>query len=70
MTGAPGMAMSTMATSSWSGGPTVSQRKLPISATVTSSSTSKPTLSVQKSSASSWSCTQTWVVLIRITVSS
>jgi hypothetical protein len=68
--GAPGMAMSTMAIWSWSRGPTDSQRKLPISGTVTSSRTSKPTLSVQKVSASSWSCTQSWAVLIRITVSS
>ena len=70
MTGGPGIAMSTMAMSSWSRGPTDSHRKLPISGTVTSSRTSKPTFSVQKASASSWSCTQSWAVLMRIMGSS
>src|SRR4051794_27444838 len=48
--------------SSWPGGPTVSQRKLPISAIVTSERTSNPILLVQKSRASSWSRTHSWVV--------
>ena len=58
--------MSTMATSGWPGGPTVSQRKLPISGTVTSLRTSKPTFSVQYFSASSWSCTHSWAVAMLI----
>ena len=45
ISGAPGTAMSTIATS-WPGTPTESQRKFPISGTVTSSRTSKPSLSV------------------------
>ncbi len=69
-TGCPGIAMSTSAMSSWSRGATVSQRKLPISGIVTSSRTSKPTLSRQNASASSWSWTQSWVVLMRIMVAS
>ena len=53
MTGAPGMAISTIAMSGCPGGDTASQRKFPISGTVTSDVTSIPTLRVQKSSASS-----------------
>ena len=40
------MAINTMATSGWPTGPTVNQRKLPISGTVTSERTSKPSLFV------------------------
>jgi hypothetical protein len=46
ITGGPGMAMSTMATSGCPTGPTVSQRKSPSSSTVTSLRTSKPTFFV------------------------
>ena len=46
ITGAPGIAISTIAMSSWPAGPTVSQRKLPISAIVTSARTSMPSFSV------------------------
>ena len=45
-TGAPGIAIRTIATSSWPAGLTVSQRKLPISGIVTSARTSMPSLSV------------------------
>src|SRR4051794_9953403 len=68
ITGGPGTAISTIETSSWPGGPTVSQRKSPISGSVASERTSKPTLSRQKASASSWSCTQSCVVTILIMV--
>src|SRR4051794_19908208 len=51
-----------MAMSGWAGGPTVSQRKSPISAMVTSERTSKPSFLVQNSRASSWSRTHSWVV--------
>jgi hypothetical protein len=66
MTGGPGTAISTISTSSWPGGPTVSQRKSPISAIVTSERSSMPTFSVQNSSASSWSCTHSCAVEILI----
>ena len=55
-----------MATSGCPGGPTASQRKLPISGTVTSLRTSKPTFSVQYFRASSWSCTHSWAVAMLI----
>jgi hypothetical protein len=45
-TGGPGTAMSVTATSGWPGTPTLSQRKLPISGTVTSSRSSRPSFSV------------------------
>ena len=46
ITGSPGMAMSTIDMSSCPGGPTVSQRKSPISGSVTSARTSMPTFCV------------------------
>ena len=46
MTGGPGIAISTIAMSSWPAGLTVSQRKSPISGMVTSARTSMPSLSV------------------------
>ena len=46
ITGGPGMAISTIAMSGWPAGPTVSQRKLPISGSVTSERTSMPSFSV------------------------
>ena len=46
MTGGPGMAISTIPISGCPGGPTVSQRKSPISGTVTSTRTSIPSLRV------------------------
>ena len=46
ITGAPGIAISTIDTSFWPGGPTVSQRKSPISGSVASARTSMPSLSV------------------------
>src|SRR5215211_205684 len=70
ITGGPGIAISTTAMSGWPGGATVSQRKSPSSASVTSDCTSKPTFSVQNASASSWSCTHSWTVPILIIVSS
>ena len=45
-TGGPGIAISTIEKSGWPAGPTVSQRKSPISAIVTSARTSKPSFSV------------------------
>ena len=59
MTGGPGIAISASEKSSWPGAPTVSQRKSPSSGMVMSARTSKPTLLVQKSRASSWSWTHT-----------
>jgi hypothetical protein len=44
--GRAGTAMSVMATSGWPGTPTLSQRKFPISGTVTSSRSSIPSFSV------------------------
>jgi hypothetical protein len=46
ITGGPGMAISTIETSSCPAGPTVSQRKSPISGSVTSARTSMPSFSV------------------------
>ena len=46
-TGGPGMAMSVIATSGWPGTPTLSQRKFPISGTVTSSRSSSPSSVVE-----------------------
>ena len=45
-TGGPGIAIRTIAMSSWPGGADVSQRKSPISGMVTSERTSKPSFSV------------------------
>ena len=45
-TGAPGIAIRTIETSSWPCGLTASQRKLPSSAIVTSARTSMPSFSV------------------------
>ena len=66
ITGGPGIAIRTIETSSWPGGPTVSQRKSPSSGRVTSARTSIPTLSVQNPSASSWSWTQSCALAIFI----
>ena len=46
ITGGPGMAISTIETSGCPAGPTVSQRKSPISGSVTSARTSMPSFSV------------------------
>jgi hypothetical protein len=45
-TGGPGIAIRQTEKSGWLAGPTVSQRKLPISGSVTSARTSKPSFSV------------------------
>src|SRR6201988_2336643 len=67
ITGSPGTAMSTIDTSSWPGGPTVSQRKVSSkSGSETSWRTSIPTFSVQYFSATSWSWTHRWALAILI----
>ena len=58
--------MSTIETSSWPGGETVSHRKLPISGMVTSERISMPIFSVQKARASSWSWTHSCILAIFI----
>src|SRR5215217_8787226 len=56
-----------METSSWPGGPTVSQRNVSSrSGSETSCRTSIPTFSVQYFSATSWSCTHKWALAILI----
>src|SRR5215813_4620052 len=57
ITGGPGTVSRAIAKSSCPGGPTDSHRKSPSSGNEMSARTSKPILLVQKSRASSWSCT-------------
>src|SRR5882757_6075721 len=67
ITGSPGTAISTIDTSSWPGGPIVSQRKVSSkSGNETSWRTSIPTFSVQYFSATSWSWTHKWALAIFI----